>query len=339
MTALLVSDAGRLGELEATIAAGLATFLAVGQALLDIRTARLYRVAGYGDFDTYCRQRWGWDRTYAHRLQQAAQVAALLPIGNTPANEAQARELVPLLGAPDALTAVWAELRAAYGDTVTADVIRRAVRSWLGGDARRAAQAARIAAFADPGAFPAGRYSIVYADPPWRYEDPEAPNRRIENHYPTLALDAICAFTDAAGRPVADLAAPDAVLFLWSPVPKLAEAMTVLDAWGFVYRTALFWEKDGLGMGHYVRQRYEALLIGRRGAFPVPAEPDRPDAKIAAPRGRHSEKPAIVYEVIARMYPGVARLELFARARRPGWDAWGNEVPAADGAAAAGGDA
>jgi N6-adenosine-specific RNA methylase IME4 len=190
-------------------------------------------------------------------------------------------------------------------------------------------QQRRVAALAVPGAFPPGRYPILYADPPWRFEDATPPNRQVENQYPTMPLDAICGLTDAAGRTVAELAAPDAVLFLWSPVAKLAEALAVLAAWGFSYRTALVWEKEQVGLGHYVRQRYELLLLGRRGAFPAPAEPGRPDAKIVAPRGRHSEKPAIVYDLIERMYPGVGpRVELFARTARPGWARWGGEAPA-----------
>jgi N6-adenosine-specific RNA methylase IME4 len=252
-------------------------------------------------------------------------------------NEAQARELVPLLDAPAELRAVVAEQYATWGDALTGDVLRRAVQSRLGGEARRAQQHARIAALAAPGRFPAGRYPIILADPPWQLEDRGTPGRRIENHYATLPYEAICAFTDPAGRPVADLAA--AVLYLWTFGPKMEEAMAVIRAWGFTYRTDRCWPKSSIGTGQWVRRQHETLLITRRGAFPVPAEANRPSSVIVGPRGRHSEKPDIVYEDIDRTYPGVGpRLELFARTRRPGWDAWGNEVPASGYGDATGGD-
>jgi N6-adenosine-specific RNA methylase IME4 len=84
--------------------------------------------------------------------------------------------------------------------------------------------------------------------------------------------------------------------------------------------------KHRSGLGHYVRVRHELLLIATRGAMPTPRESDRPDSVIEAPAGRHSEKPAAAYERIERMYPELAKLELFARAPRPGWDAWGNQL-------------
>lgn len=107
---------------------------------------------------------------------------------------------------------------------------------------------------------------------------------------------------------------------------KLTEALQVMDAWGFDYRTCMVWVKDRIGMGYYARQRHEILLIGRRGNLPVPEPADRPDSVIEAPLGRHSEKPSIVAETIVRMYPHLPRVELFARQARLGWDAWGNEA-------------
>jgi N6-adenosine-specific RNA methylase IME4 len=88
------------------------------------------------------------------------------------------------------------------------------------------------------------------------------------------------------------------------------------------------WVKDRIGMGWYVRGRHEFLLIARRGDMPTPAEADRPDSVIEAPRERHSEKPSAAYDLIERMYPGAPKVELFARRHRPGWVAWGDEVAA-----------
>jgi len=165
-------------------------------------------------------------------------------------------------------------------------------------------------------------FPVVYADPPWRYDDSTtSPNRFIENQYPTMDLDEICAM------PVASWVAKDAILFLWATSPKLKEALRVMAAWGFVYRTNMVWIKDKIGLGHWVRQQHELLLIGRRGSFPTPDPSVRPSSVIEAPRGVHSVKPTEMYDTIETMYPNLAYLELFARTARPGWTAWGNQAP------------
>lgn len=169
---------------------------------------------------------------------------------------------------------------------------------------------------------PEGKYNLILSDPPWRYEHVKTESRAIENHYPTMTLDEICAL------PVAGLADDDAVLFLWATSPKLAEAMRVIEAWGFEYRTCMVWVKDKIGMGHYARQRHELLLIARRGSPGVPLPADREDSVIEAPRGQHSEKPLAAYEAIERMYPFATKVEIFARNTRDGWSSWGNEVDA-----------
>ncbi|MBI3183316.1 MAG: hypothetical protein HYZ28_14355 [Myxococcales bacterium] len=101
----------------------------------------------------------------------------------------------------------------------------------------------------------------------------------------------------------------------------------MLDAWGFRYLTALTWVKDRVGTGFWLRGQAEFLLLAKRGDFPPPAWGEAPPGVLFAPRGRHSEKPSEVAELIERLYPELPKLELFARAARPGWSAWGNEVP------------
>jgi N6-adenosine-specific RNA methylase IME4 len=191
--------------------------------------------------------------------------------------------------------------------TLRAEVRRRNTVDRLG---LAAAEAPALAAL--------GKFQIVYADPPWQYEDAE-PSRAIENNYLPMTIDDI-----------ADLeppAADDSVLFLWVPSPKLAEAVhLVLPPWGFEYRTSMVWVKDKIGMGYYARQRHEHLLIAKRGELPVPEPANRPDSVIEAPRLDHSAKPDRVYELIEQMYPGLAYVELFARRTRPGWTAWGNQA-------------
>ena len=95
---------------------------------------------------------------------------------------------------------------------------------------------------------PAGAYRLLYVDPPWRYEHVVTESRAIENQYPTMSLDEICALRVPAAQ--------DAVLFLWATSPKVAEAVEVIRAWNFSYRTCAVWDKQQLGMGYYFRQRH-----------------------------------------------------------------------------------
>ncbi len=125
----------------------------------------------------------------------------------------------------------------------------------------------------------------------------------------------------------------DAVLFLWSTNPKIKEALSVIDAWGFEYRTNMAWVKDKIGMGYYCREQHELLLIARKGNIPVPDTNNRPPSIFQAPRLEHSRKPNTVYETIEKMYPRPANtqghyyIELFARYPRKGWASWGLDLP------------
>lgn len=168
------------------------------------------------------------------------------------------------------------------------------------------------------------RYPIILADPPWRYENPPigATNRAIENHYPTMDLAEICAL------PVSEIAADDALLYLWATAPKLPECLRVIEAWGFEYRTHIVWVKDKIGMGYHARNQHELLLIAKRGTMPPPKAGEQPSSVIEAAREGHSAKPAIFAETIERLYPGVGKIELFCRAPREGWAVWGNQAGA-----------
>lgn len=165
-------------------------------------------------------------------------------------------------------------------------------------------------------------YSVVYADPPWRYEYVKAESRAIENQYPTMGLD------DIRRMPVSNICTQDAILFLWVTSPKLEEGLSVLNAWGFQYRTCAVWDKEKIGMGYYFRQQHELLLVGVRGSMPVPEPGSRVASVIRARRGKHSEKPDFVPALIETMYPRYAKVELFARVTRDGWDSWGNQSAA-----------
>jgi len=163
------------------------------------------------------------------------------------------------------------------------------------------------------------RHPVIYADPPWRYEHAESESRAIENKYPTMTLEEICAL------PVGDVTTDDCVLFMWATSPKLAESMQVVTSWGFTYRTCAVWVKDKIGMGYYFRQQHELLLVATKGKPPTPAPGNRPPSVVASPRGEHSAKPEMVYDIIEAMYPEFSKLEMFCRKARPGWSVWGNQ--------------
>lgn len=178
-------------------------------------------------------------------------------------------------------------------------------------------------------ALPQKRYGVIYADPEWRFETysrETGMDRAADNHYPTSATDAICA------RPVGDIAADDCVLFLWATVPMLPDALRVMAAWGFEYKSHAAWVKDRPGTGYWFRNRHELLLVGTKGKLPAPAQGTQLDSVFAAPIGRHSEKPDAAYEMIERYFPNLPKVELNARRARSGWDSWGNEAPAAEAA-------
>ncbi len=167
------------------------------------------------------------------------------------------------------------------------------------------------------------KYPVVYCDPPWQDDYSNSENRVIENHYPTMTLEAMCAL------PVGDISHNDAVLFMWATSSKLCDSMKVLEAWGFTYHSCAVWDKGKNGMGYYFRQQHELLLIGARGALPAPEPAKRPDSILRFDCGDHSAKPHEVAELIATMYPRHSRIELFGRGDTPaGWDAWGDRANA-----------
>jgi N6-adenosine-specific RNA methylase IME4 len=164
------------------------------------------------------------------------------------------------------------------------------------------------------------RYPVILADPPWQYDHPYSASRAIENHYPTMSIEEICALD------VASLCTPDAMLFLWVPAPLLPEGIRVVGAWGFGYRTHGVWNKQRIGMGIYLRQQHETFFVASRGTSITPDPSTLSPSIIEAVRGRHSEKPVELYEIIERYYPTLPKIELFSRRSREGWRAWGNEA-------------
>lgn len=177
------------------------------------------------------------------------------------------------------------------------------------------------------------KYSVIYADPPWSFDvwSGEGKMGTAENHYPTMRQDEIEAL------PVAAMAADDCALFMWAVMPQLPEALRVIEAWGFEYKTCAFvWvkqtkdeERFTTGMGYWTRANAEVCLLATKGS------PARLNADVhqvvLSPRTEHSRKPDEVAARIERLVPG-PYIELFSRRPRDGWDAWGNQAGGAEAA-------
>lgn len=164
-------------------------------------------------------------------------------------------------------------------------------------------------------------FGVIYADPPWSLG-----GGKSCLPYPTMATREICAL------PVASVAAPDCVLFLWAVHSRLPDALAVIRAWGFTYKTVAFtWVKRTpldtgflLGRGYWTHSNAEPCLLATRG------RPRRAgtgvSSLIVSPRREHSRKPDEARDRIVRVCGDVPRAELFARQKAEGWSAWGNEV-------------
>ena len=110
------------------------------------------------------------------------------------------------------------------------------------------------------------KYPIIYADPPWRYSAKKVQGA-AENHYPTMSIEELCAL------PVAELAAKDSALFIWATFPQLPEALRLIRAWGFTYKSVAFvWLKKNrradswfYGLGFWTRANAEICLLATKG--------------------------------------------------------------------------
>jgi len=188
-----------------------------------------------------------------------------------------------------------------------------------------------------------GHYRAILADPPWRFKtwtgrehvEKRTGNKyhgAVEYHYRSMPIADICAL------PVRELAATDCSLFLWASWPQLIDALAVIEAWGFTFKTCAFcWTKahagqlemfeeaipDQMGLGYWTRANSEPCLLATRGR-PKRLNADVRQA-IIEPRRQHSRKPSLVYQRIERLVDG-PYCELFARTRRVGWDSWGDQL-------------
>ena len=173
------------------------------------------------------------------------------------------------------------------------------------------------------------QYQIIYADPPWRYNDPKGNDPKMGGiTYPTMSDQEIYDLK----YELWDYFDDNCVLFMWATMPKLQEALNTIKEWGFKYTTCAFtWVKqnpkgEGIysGLGHWTNGNAELCLFAKRG------KPKRVMKNVKqiclAPRSRHSKKPDEIRDRIVSLMGDLSRIELFAREKTKGWDVWGNEV-------------
>lgn len=176
-------------------------------------------------------------------------------------------------------------------------------------------------------------YRTILADPPWQLSLAGQRKRAKEASkpdalpYPTMTTEAICALN------VGSLATPDCHLWLWTTNQHIEDGFRVMRAWGFKYLAPIHWIKPS-GQGNWFVHRTQTLLFGYRERCVFPMARYKPNVIQSGDPVRHSQKPEESFDLIEAVSPE-PRLELFARQRRPGWSAWGNEVEASWGCAMA----
>lgn len=178
--------------------------------------------------------------------------------------------------------------------------------------------------------FPDKKYQIILADPPWPYSSDPNSKRGIwglaDQQYETMDME------DLKKLPVSNLADNNCILFMWATFPNLQQALDLMKAWGFTFKTVAFvWEKldktnntpKKYGLGWYTRSNCEIVMLGRKGKF------FRNSASvqqiIKSTISKHSQKPDEVRKRILKLCGDLPRIELFARTPIHGWDVWGND--------------
>jgi len=164
-----------------------------------------------------------------------------------------------------------------------------------------------------------GKYDVIYADPPWRHDFGDMKNRNVINQYPTMPLEQI--------KEIDVPSEDNAVLLLWATAPLLDKAISVMEVWGFSYRSCAVWDKEKIGMGFWFRGQHELLLLGMKGEYRTPQTENRFSSVYREARTQHSKKPDFYYDMIERMFPNGKYLELFARQKYSDkWTVWGNAL-------------
>ena len=164
-------------------------------------------------------------------------------------------------------------------------------------------------------------YKTIYADPPWLERGGGVIKRGADKHYPLMKT------ADIISLPIIEEVASDNChLYLWTTNNFLPDALTVMQAWGFKYKTMITWVKDRQGLGQYFRGMTEHCLFGAKGNLPYKIIENKRQqglTVIHAPKTEHSKKPEEMRMMIERVSYGPF-IELFARTKTTGRDTWGN---------------
>ena len=171
------------------------------------------------------------------------------------------------------------------------------------------------------------KYQIIYADPACQYKSKECLaknsilNGKLNTHYSTMSMN------DLKELPVGGVSDDNCLLFLWVVSPMLDDCIDVLKSWGFKYSTIGFiWHKQKTNPGSYTMSECEICLIGKKGIIPTPRGARNIRQFLSESKTRHSAKPEEIRNRITIMFPQQNKIELIARQKVEGWDAWGNEV-------------
>lgn len=170
------------------------------------------------------------------------------------------------------------------------------------------------------------KYSILYVDPAWDYQartqhNGKANTGSADRHYTTMQL------SEMKAMDIPSITEADALCFMWSSSPHLPQAIELMEAWGFEYKTIAFvWDKQRVNPGYYTMSQCEICLVGKKGRIPSPRGSKNIRQFVSEMRTRHSKKPDEIRTRIAQMFPTQRKIELFAREHHEGWDVFGNEV-------------
>jgi N6-adenosine-specific RNA methylase IME4 len=177
------------------------------------------------------------------------------------------------------------------------------------------------------------KYTIIYADPPWKYtQDKKSNNFRAvtSQYYNTMSTQDIC------NLPIKDISKKESICFMWATFPQIKEALKVMEAWGFEYKTVAFvWikkckksNKNAWGMGFYTRSNAEICLLGisPKSKKQNLIKNHSVHQVVETIRREHSRKPDEIRDLIIKLCGDVSKIELFARQNVEKWDSWGNQI-------------
>jgi len=283
----------------------------INDALVEMRDDELYKHMGYGTMEQWARGEFEWTgRHLRYQIAHARTEQVLLQSGTMvpPKSERQTRPLAGL-EAEEKVQAWELAIEKAADKDISYKHVEAAVKE------------IKPPPLPTTPPIPEGKYSVIYADPPWpvgsmvldKWESP------IDDKYPTMSIDEI------AELPVADIAAEECSLFLWTTHTFLQDALEIMEKWGFKYFCCITWHKHGGWTQNGFHKSTEFLLFGYQGRMNVIQHGGAIPTLISEKKGKHSKKPDSIRHIIEAKTPK-PRIELFARESHDGWVVWGDEV-------------